>query len=708
MLKRIGRALTSPTAGVIVGVVLATFIHGASGLTMFGVGMVTDPPGAREMALLGGSLEPAPAIYNLSVGELLTAPLFWIWLALRSAAALAVCLPVALWSRWQFRHRSDPDSLLGTFLIMLPAALVWWLTMLAFQETGEMGEQADQLGFRFFGPLLALTPAALLALVASLFQRFGADRPEDPWRNAPQPDWTSKIGQRGRSSIPLAEVSLEPTIRAIEVDRTGLAVLGSLAAAIPGVLIIVLVMILAIVLSGLAGGGFPIAGFGKVIGFGLGVPVAILAGLALLRQRLPRGYTGLLVVLLLAGLGSSLVEPVWLMAIDATSPEAVQIKQRLLGTAAWTVPLVVLILLAWLRAMLRFGGLFRPIIGAEQRSALALVMADLAGLPRLVLGLGWRNLGAQLAAAFGLMLQAPLRVLGIAVISTGAMASLFSPLAFAKFQAGSASAACRGADFNPFAVLSRIETCPGNRDFDLAMVQLDQLPPLLSPLTLFLIFIPAFAGLWLGRAALAASARRYQKIASADPRPPVFYLRPFHLDRVSLKWRPRLWSTLIVPRPAEPRSIDEIILNGCIEDGPVVAYGRPGEPAPPLGAARLYVGTGDWKAMVLALAGASRYVVIAVEPTDGVVWEVEQTIANGWAEKSLYLLTSARDTGEAWRMVEGITGQVGTPQTGRGALRPVALIQREGAWQVLMARDISRLAVEAALRHFRAGSAPVA
>ena len=136
----------------------------------------------------------------------------------------------------------------------------------------------------------------------------------------------------------MAEVSLEPTIRAIEVDRTGLAVLGSLAAAIPGVLIIVLVMILAIVLSGLAGGGFPIAGFGKVIGFGLGVPVAILAGLALLRQRLPRGYTGLLLVLLLAGLGSSLVEPVWLMAIDATSPEAVQIKQRLLGTAAWTVP----------------------------------------------------------------------------------------------------------------------------------------------------------------------------------------------------------------------------------------------------------------------------------------------------------------------------------------------------------------------------------
>lgn len=673
------------------------------------MGLLVDPPGNLEAAILARVLAVFPGLlshFDPTYATLYTNPLFMVWVGLRVAAGLAVCIPLAAACRWYFRLRSDPDSLLGAFLTSLPIGLGWWLVMLLFLVTGQNDPSLREEGLGIFALLIALTPALLLSATASLVQQFGSGRPGSPWNGGDQSIWSAGISDQVRPSLSLYRVDLEPAIKAIELDRTALTLLGAFVSSIAAMSGLVLFVVALVVLVDLVRTGqWPTEGLlgdgAEMLGIGIAVPLVGFGLLAVLRWLRPVWFGVTMLLLVFVGLGFVLAEPVQLASIVADGPDAQKLKDQLLVRAAWTLPVTFLILALWLLAGLRFGR-FLPGLGRKGLTPLGLVLADIVGMPRLILSLGIRNWLAQLMGALGLVMQSLLRLYVIAAISTGVLATFNSPLAWAKYHISNGSSACLGvAKFDPFVPLTRIAVCPGNPDFDTAMFQLGQLPSFLQPLMLFIIVIPALAGLWLGRAALAASARRYQRVASADPRPPILYLRPFHLDRVSLKWRPRLLSTVIVPRPAEPRSIDEIILNGCIEDGPVVAYGRPGEPAPPLGAARLYVGTGDWKAMVYALADASRYIVIAVEPTDGVVWEVEQTIANGWADKTLYLLTSARNAEEAWRMVRAITGHGPDEAPAPGRLRPVAIIQRSGVWQVLFARDISRLAVEAAVQHFR-------
>ena len=60
--------------------------------------------------------------------------------------------------------------------------------------------------------------------------------------------------------------------------------------------------------------------------------------------------------------------------------------------------------------------------------------------------------------------------------------------------------------------------------------------------------------------------------------------------------------------------------------GPVVAIGKPGEPLPELGAARLYVGDADWKAKVTDMMARSRLVIIRTGSTPNLEWEIEQAM----------------------------------------------------------------------------------
>jgi TM2 domain-containing membrane protein YozV len=60
--------------------------------------------------------------------------------------------------------------------------------------------------------------------------------------------------------------------------------------------------------------------------------------------------------------------------------------------------------------------------------------------------------------------------------------------------------------------------------------------------------------------------------------------------------------------------------------GPVIAIGKPGEPLPELGAARLYVGDADWKAKVIDLMARSGLVIIRTGSTPNLQWEIEQTM----------------------------------------------------------------------------------
>ncbi len=119
-----------------------------------------------------------------------------------------------------------------------------------------------------------------------------------------------------------------------------------------------------------------------------------------------------------------------------------------------------------------------------------------------------------------------------------------------------------------------------------------------------------------------------EQLLARDPRPPVVYLRSFEADS-ELVLRPAgFWNRVatvffdyMVTFSPEQELAE--ILNRV---GPVIAIGKPGEPLPELGAARLYVGDADWKAKVTDMIARSRLVIIRAGSTPNLQWEIEQTM----------------------------------------------------------------------------------
>ena len=112
-----------------------------------------------------------------------------------------------------------------------------------------------------------------------------------------------------------------------------------------------------------------------------------------------------------------------------------------------------------------------------------------------------------------------------------------------------------------------------------------------------------------------------------DPRPPILYLRSFADDGEALigeqSWWMRRGAALGAVVTAEQEMAE---LLAAI--GPVVAIGKPGEPLPELGAARLYVSDDQWQAKVQELMKKARLVVVRVGASPGLLWEIEQAFAH--------------------------------------------------------------------------------
>ena len=126
-------------------------------------------------------------------------------------------------------------------------------------------------------------------------------------------------------------------------------------------------------------------------------------------------------------------------------------------------------------------------------------------------------------------------------------------------------------------------------------------------------------------------SRRYEAIDAAeamrlDPRPPVLYLRSFADDgAVLLGDASRLARrSAALLAPTDPEQEIATILGAI---GPVVAIGKPGEPLPELGAARLYVGDDAWQAKVRELMQMATLVVLRIGASPGLLWEIDQALA---------------------------------------------------------------------------------
>src|SRR5438552_15113427 len=156
---------------------------------------------------------------------------------------------------------------------------------------------------------------------------------------------------------------------------------------------------------------------------------------------------------------------------------------------------------------------------------------------------------------------------------------------------------------------------------------LDELWWILLP-SLALFLLVARVGFRLLRSGWKYDAVSAEQLLASDPRPPVVYLRSFEADDEIFPRPDGFWSkaaTILIGYAVTFSPEQELaeILNHV---GPVIAIGKPGEPLPELGAARLYVGDADWKAKVTDMMARSRLVIIRTGSTPKLEWEIDQAM----------------------------------------------------------------------------------
>jgi hypothetical protein len=144
-------------------------------------------------------------------------------------------------------------------------------------------------------------------------------------------------------------------------------------------------------------------------------------------------------------------------------------------------------------------------------------------------------------------------------------------------------------------------------------------------------------------------ARRFSRVTAEnlvaeDPRPAVLFLRSFQDDQIRLSWgkRGRFRQWLAVGEAAP--TLDHAVLDEATPFGPVLAIGVPGKP-PPFGIARTYVTDAEWQDAVARFARDARAIVIALDETAGVKWEMAHI--RTYAPKTLFLLPPRLSSSEA-------------------------------------------------------------
>jgi uncharacterized protein DUF805 len=159
-------------------------------------------------------------------------------------------------------------------------------------------------------------------------------------------------------------------------------------------------------------------------------------------------------------------------------------------------------------------------------------------------------------------------------------------------------------------------------------------------ITGFTLLLITFALLFV--AGFRFAARRFsrlslEKLVSLDRRAPILFLRSFQDDQVRLR-KPRLPFVQRVVSVGEPRpTLDHILLEQATPHGPVVAIGAPNS-KPPFGAARKYVSDAEWRDVVADLCKRSAKIVITIDETEGVRWEIAHLLEQKYLDKTLFLI----------------------------------------------------------------------
>jgi hypothetical protein len=142
-------------------------------------------------------------------------------------------------------------------------------------------------------------------------------------------------------------------------------------------------------------------------------------------------------------------------------------------------------------------------------------------------------------------------------------------------------------------------------------------------------------------ALLRLLARRFARVSAenliqVDQRAPILFLRSFKDDQIRLDRPKRGVVRGLLGEPLRP-TLDHILLEEFTPLGPVVAIGVPGAPAP-FGVSRTYADDGEWRDVVAKLARDASAVVIVLDDTEGVQWELSHIVDHGHLPKTLCLV----------------------------------------------------------------------
>jgi tetratricopeptide (TPR) repeat protein len=132
-------------------------------------------------------------------------------------------------------------------------------------------------------------------------------------------------------------------------------------------------------------------------------------------------------------------------------------------------------------------------------------------------------------------------------------------------------------------------------------------------------------------------------VVGRSTRRPILFLRPFALDGLPVAPMDSRWSLLKVTSWFDKRSFEEYLSHTFEQIGPVIAIGRPGEVVAALGAAREYADDASWRDLVLNRARVAQLVIMEVDASPGMEWELDQVPKVIGLQRLLILLPPGDD-----------------------------------------------------------------
>jgi hypothetical protein len=209
------------------------------------------------------------------------------------------------------------------------------------------------------------------------------------------------------------------------------------------------------------------------------------------------------------------------------------------------------------------------------------------------------------------------------------------------------------------------------------------------------VVIPASAT--LAGALIINTVKHHTRPTPLGGEAPIVFLRSFADDQARLRPHRAGLLAFMMDFGRSPDGIDQMLVYEFASRAPVVALGRPGERRPPFGAHRIYIGHRHWRAEVWTLIEEAKAVVLVLDGSEGVRWEIEQCLRR--PELRTKTLFVVRKTGE-FSLIAAAVGEHGT-QGGPGAGgEVVGAYCRHGTWTILRARRPTRITYQIAVRHF--------